>query len=161
MKRILSICIACIMVLSMVQPVFAEETNDDLYEMVFEEEGSPIDNEFKDENTMVTPRTRYIMTVKTSAKYMGSNQVALHGDVLCNSTVKTISCTFYLQRYQNGSWVNVSTGSTSVSNANKLSKTATVSGVASGTYRAKCVGRVTDSNGYSESVTGYSGSMSF
>lgn len=160
MKKYLCILIS-FMLLTLSIPVYAEENTEEYYPMVFEEEGSEIDNLFVDEGSHVNPRSQYIMTVVTTAKYLGSNKVAIHVDAYCNSVVKSITTIFYLQKYTGSGWVNVSSGTISVSNSNKLSKTGTVSGVPSGTYRAKSVTRVTDNYGYVETQNGYSGAFSF
>lgn len=159
MKKYLSILLS-IMLLALSIPVYAEEDGEESYPMVFEEEGSEIDNLFIDETPLIMPRSQYIMTVQTQARYLGSNQVAIHVNVYCNSVVKTITTAFYLQKNTSSGWKNVSTGTVSVSNSNKLSKTGTVSGVPSGTYRAKSITKVTDKYGYSETQTGYSGAFS-
>ena len=160
MKKYLSILLS-IMLLALSIPVYAEENAEESYPMVFEEEGSEIDNLFLDEGSQIIPRSQYIMTVQTTAKYLGSNQVGIHVDVYCNTVVKSITTNFYLQKFTGSGWVSVSSGTTSVSNSNKLSKTGTVSGVPSGSYRAKSVTKVTDQYGYSETQTGYSGAFSF
>ena len=160
MKKYLSILLA-IMLMALSIPVYAEENVEESYSMVFEEEGSEIDNLFEDEHPSIIPRSQYIMTVQTQAKYLGSNQVAIHVNVYCNSVVKSITTIFYLQKYTGSTWVNVSSGTTSVSNTNKLSKTGTVSGVPSGTYRAQSSTKVTDNYGHAETVVGYSGAFSF
>ena len=159
MKKYIGVLLS-IVLLAISIPVYAEENSEDSYPMIFEEEGSEIDSLFEDEEHQVMPRSQYISTVQTQARYLGSNQVAIHVNVYCNSVVKTITTAFYLQKNTSSGWKNVSTGTVSVSNSNKLSKTGTVSGVPSGTYRAKSITKVTDSYGYSETLTGYSGAFS-
>lgn len=160
MKKYLGMLLSIIM-LTMSIPVYAEENVEENYTMIFEDEGSEIDNLFIDEDSPIMPRSQYIMTVQTQAKYLGSNQVAIHVNAYCNSVVSKITTIFYLQKYTGSGWVNVSSGTISVSNSNKLSKTGTVSGVPSGTYRAKSATKVTDRYGYSETQTSYSGAFSF
>ena len=150
-----------VMLMTLSIPVYAEENIEENYPMIFEVEGSEIDNLFEDEEPQVMPRSQYISTVVTTAKYLGSNKVAIHVDAYCNSVVKSITSIFYLQKYTGSGWVNVSSGTISVSNSNKLSKTGTVSGVPSGTYRAKSVTRVMDIYGYAETLNSYSGAFSF
>ena len=159
MKKYIGVLLS-IVLLAISIPVYAEENSEDSYPMIFEEEGSEIDSLFEDEEHQVMPRSQYISTVQTQARYLGSNQVAIHVNVYCNSVVKTITTAFYLQKNTSSGWKNVSTGTVSVSNSNKLSKTGTVSGVPSGTYRAKSITKVTDSYGYSETLTGYRGAFS-
>lgn len=158
MKKYFGIILSTIL-LALSIPVYAEENAEEQYSMVFEEEGSEIDNLFEDEEPQVTPRSRYISNIQTQAKYLGSNKVAIHVNVYCNSVVKSITTIFYLQKYTSSGWVNVSSGTISVSNSNTLSKTANVSGVPSGTYRAKSVTKVTDNYGYAEALNSYSGAF--
>ena len=160
MKKYFGILLSIIL-LTLSVPVYAEENSETSYPMIFEEEGSEIDSLFEDVEENVMPRSQYISTVLTSAKYLGSNKVAIHVDAYCNSVVKSITSAFYLQKYTSSGWVNVSSGTISVSNSNKLSKTGTVSGVPSGTYRAKSITRVMDNYGYAETLTSYSGAFSF
>lgn len=160
MKKYFSIILSIIL-LTLSIPVYAEENAEEQYPLVFEEEGSEIDILFEDGEAQIMPRSRYISNVQTQAKYLGSNQVAIHVNAYCNSVVSKITTNFYLQKYTGSGWVNVSSGTISVSNSNKLSKTGTVSGVPSGTYRAKSATKVTDSYGYSETQTSYSGAFSF
>lgn len=150
-----------IMLLALSIPVYAEENSEESYPMTFEEEGSEIDNLFENQEPQIVPRSKYISTVQTIAKYLGSNKVAIRVDAYCNSVVSSITTAFYLQKHTSSGWVNVSSGTTSVYNSNKLSKTGTVTGVPSGTYRAKSITRVMDSYGYAETLTGYSGAFSF
>lgn len=160
MKKYFGVLLSIIL-LALSIPVYAEENTEESYPMVFEQEGSEIDNLFDDEELPIMSRSKYIYTVQTSAKYLGSNKVAIHVNVYCNSVVKSITTIFYLQKYSNGTWSNVSSGTISVSNSNTLSKTGTVTGIPSGTYRAKSVTKVTDSYGYSETMSSYSGAFSF
>lgn len=150
-----------IMLLALSIPVYAEENSEESYAMIFEMEGSEIDSLFENEEMQVMPRTKYISSVQTQAKYLGSNRVAIHVNAYCSSVVNSITTIFYLQKYTGSGWVNVSSGTISVSNSNKLSKTGTVSGVPSGTYRAKSVTRVVDNYGYAEALNSYSGAFSF
>lgn len=158
MRKYFYLLLACIMTLTLSIPVYAEDenSNKEWYEMIFEDEEDDLSSE---PGNMIAPRSRYIMGVQAFIQYKGSNKISLHGDVFCNTSVRTITATFSLQKLSGGSWKTVSSGTTSVSNSTKLSKSATVSGVSSGTYRTKITAKVTDSNGYSESITGYSGSI--
>lgn len=158
MKKYFSLLLVCIMLITMSVPAYADETediSDEWYEMVFRED-EIISSEIGD---TITPLTQYIMTVQTTIRNMGSGKVGILCDVYCNQSVKSIVTIFSLQKLSNGSWKTVSSGTTSVSNTARLSKSAIVSGVSSGTYRAKTVTKVTDSTGHSETLTGYSGSI--
>lgn len=155
-KKYIILILACLMFLMQVFPVYAEENStDEWYEMV-EEEFEPIEEDIES----IVPYTLYIMDVQTSLAKLSSSKVGLRADVYCTSAVKSITVTFYLQKKSGSTWVNVASGTPSTAtNVSNTAKQVTVSGISSGTYRAKTVTRVTDQYGYSESVTGYSGSL--
>lgn len=153
MKKIVSLLLACVMMLGMVLPAHAG-TADEWYDMVIEDAEDSLGEE-----EVISPQTEYIMTVDTTISNLGSGKIGILCNVYCNQSVKSIVAVFSLQKLSWGSWKTVSSGTTSVSNTNKLSKSATISGVSSGTYRAKVVAKVTDSNGHAETLTGYSGSI--
>lgn len=156
-KRIMALVSLCALLFARVFSVHAEEVSTEWYEMV-EEDFETVENNLDD---LVMPYTQYIMNVQTSIAKLSSSKVGLRADVYCASTVQSITVTFYLQKKSGSTWVNVSSGTSSAStNVASAAKQATVSGVSSGTYRAKSVTTVRDKNGYSESVTCYSGSIS-
>lgn len=161
MKKYISIILTLILMITLAMPIYAEEesTGDEWYEMQFEEDELTLENIVKPGDT-ISPQSLYILGAHTTIKYQGSGKVAILGNVYCSQTVQSITSTFYLQKLSGGSWTSVSSGTTSVSNANKLSKTGTISGVSSGTYRSKIVSKVSH-NGHSEVVTVYSGSITF
>lgn len=155
-KKYIVVILSCILFLLQIVPVYAEENdNTEWYEMIEEEyeEIGNIDN-------AIMPYTQYILNVLTSMTKISSSKLGLRADVQCVSTVKSITVTFYLQKYNGSSWTTVSSGTASTAtNVSSTAKQMTVTGVSSGQYRAKTVTRVVDKYGYSESVTGYSGSI--
>lgn len=155
MKKYFSMLLVCLLCITTVLPVYAtEDTGNEWFEMTEEEfEISADDSE------IVQPYSLYLVNVLTYIQKLSSNKIGIHAEIYCSESVKTISTTFYLQKNYNGVWKDVSSGTVSVSNTNRSSKSATVSGLTSGTYRAKAVARVTDKYGYSEMMTGYSGSI--
>ena len=154
-KRFIALLLSCILLLCAF-PVYAEEQNmDEWYEMV-EEEFDTVEEDIED----IAPYTAYIVDVQTSMAKISSSKLGLRADVFCASTVKSITVTFYLQKYTGSSWKSVSSGTASTStNVSSTTKQMTCTGVSSGTYRAKTITRVIDNYGYAETVTGYSGSM--
>lgn len=155
MKKYFSILLVCLLCVTTVLPVYAEQDAvDEWFEMVEEDFEIPIDD-----SSIIQPYTLYLVDVVTYIQKLSSNKVGLHAEVYCSESVKTITTTFYLQKKYSGVWKDVSSGSVSASNSNRLSRSVTVSGVTSGTYRAKTVTKVTDKYGYSEMMTGYSGSI--
>lgn len=157
LKKRMIIVLTSILLLLQVFPVYAEDNSDtEWYEMVEEEFNVAEDNI----DDLATPYTLYIMNVQTSLAKLSSSKLGLRADVYCTSTVQSITVTFYLQKYNGSTWVNVSSGTPSpTTNVSSTAKQATVSGLSSGTYRAKSITRVVDKYGYAETVTGYSGSL--
>ena len=155
MKKYISILLTCLLCIATVFPVYAEEnTADEWFEMIEEEFEVSIDD-----SEIVQPYTLYLIDVATYIQKLSSSKVGLHAEVYCSESVKTITTTFYLQKNYSGVWKDVSSGSVSASSTNRLSRSVTVTGVTSGKYRAKTVTMVTDKYGYSEMMTGYSGSI--
>ena len=157
-KKSILLILTCALFLVQVFPVYAENNNDveEWYEMVEEEIEVIQDNT----NNMVMPYTLYIVNVQTSLAKLSSSKLGLRADVYCASKVQSITVTFYLQKKSGSTWVNVASGTpSSATNVSSTAKQVTVSGVSSGTYRAKSITRVIDQYGYAETVTGYSGYM--
>lgn len=155
-RKYIIFLISCLLLVMQTISVYAEENSStEWYEMVEEEFDS------SDESIDgIMPYTQYIVDVQTTIAKISSSKVGLRADVYCDSTVNSISVTFYLQKKSGSSWVNVASGTpSSATNVSSTAKQVTVSGISSGTYRAKSVTRVVDKYGYSESVTGYSGSI--
>lgn len=81
----------------------------------------------------VSPALLYIANVYTSIVAISSNQVGIRAETVCSEKVKTITVTYILQKWNGSKWVGIA------------SKTASAS--------------VTGYSGYTESLTGYSGSI--
>lgn len=155
-KKGIAFFLVCTLCMLQAFSVYAEENNtDEWYEM--------IEEEFEEENItgeFAMPYTLYIMNVQTSLAKISSSKLGLRADVYCASSVQSITVTFYLQKYTGSSWKSVSSGTASVAtNVSSTVKQMTVSGLSSGTYRAKTETLVRDKYGYAETVTGYSGSL--
>lgn len=156
-KKYISLILVGMLLMLQIIPVYAEEDSEnEWYEMV-EEEYEVVDDDIDD---AIVPYTQYIVNVLTSIAKISSSKIGLRADVYCASTVQSATIVFYLQKKSGSSWVNVSSGTASATNFSSTAKQMTVSGVSSGTYRAKTVTTVRDKYGYSESVTCYSGSIS-
>lgn len=154
-KKYLALVMSLILLFVQMVPVYAENcVEDEWYELVEEEFEIPGTDVGE-----ITPYTQYIIDVMTFLANLGNGKVGMRASVYCASTVKNVTVTFYLQKKSGSSWVTVGSTSVSASNVSSTSKSVTASGVSSGTYRAKTVTRVTDKYGYSETVTGYSGSL--
>lgn len=157
-KKYISLIVVCVSLMLQIMPVYAEENSTvEWYDMV--EEDFDVIGENLDEGIM--PYTRYIMNVATSMAKISSSKLGLRADVYCASTVQSITVTFYLQKKSGSTWVNVASGTSSSStNVSSAAKQMTVSGLSSGTYRAKAVAMVRDTYGYAETLTSYSGAIS-
>ena len=153
-KKYVTFILICVIFVMQSFSVYAEENStDEWYDMVEEEF-----NMGEDVAVGVMPYTLYVMDVQTSLAKLSSSKLGLRADVYCTSTVQSITVKFYLQKKSGSSWVNVASGTpSSATNVSSTTKQVTVSGLSSGTYRAKSVTRVIDRYGYAETVTGYSG----
>lgn len=153
-RKIICLFLISLIFVMQIIPVYAEQTETEWYEMV--EESFETSNE---DELGIVPYTAYIVDVVTSIAKISSGKVGLRADVLCSSTMSQVTLTFYLQKKSGSTWVNVSQGVTTSSNVSHVIKQMTVSGVSSGSYRAKVVAKVTDKYGFSESLTGFSGAI--
>lgn len=155
-KRVLAVVLAMIMLFVQVVSVSAEETGtDEWYELVEE------DFEMVSESTQtVSPYSLYLMNVITSIVKKDSNKVGMRAEVLCDDVMSKITITFYLQKLSGTSWHNVGSTVVYAYNTSSTAKSVTASNLSSGTYRTKAAVMVTASNSsYSETLTGYSGSI--
>lgn len=154
-KKFVAILMIAVLLIMQSLPIYAsEEEPEEWYELIeedFEFEGT--------ENAELTPYTMYLVNVTTSIIKLSSTKIGMRADVYCSEKVKTINITFYLQKLSGSTWKTVGTASTSASDVNSTYKSVTASNVASGTYRVKATAKATDYSGYSESLTGYSGSI--
>lgn len=161
-KRFIAIIMTVIMLIMQTLPIYADDGNgvntgsqDEWYELIeedFEFEGA--------DNPDINPYTLYLVNVATSIVKISSSKVGMRADVYCSAQVKTINIIFSLQKLSGSTWTTVGTATASASNVSSTYKSVTASNVAAGTYRTKATVKVTDSSGYSETLTGYSGSIS-
>lgn len=156
MKKIIALLLGCILMLSQGMAVFAENTEDfSNFEMV------ETDQNFANENeNQVSPNLLYIADILTYIAKVSSNQVGIQGDVVCSTKVKSIKLTCTLQKKSGTSWVDSVSKTTTVYDSDGTHKSYIISKISSGTYRCKASVLVTDYNGYSESLTGHSSSIS-
>ena len=107
----------------------------------------------------VSPALLYIANVYTSIVAISSNQVGIRAETVCSEKVKTITVTYILQKWNGSKWVGIASKTASAYGVAQTSKSYTITGVSSGRYRTKATASVTGYNGYTESLTGYSGSI--
>ena len=154
-KKALAIILAMMMLFTQIVPVCAEETNsDEWYELVEE------DFEFVTEpDQSISPYSMYIMNVLASIVKLNSSKVGMRADVPCSAVMKQITVTFYLQKLSGTSWSNVGSTTVYAYNTSSTTKSITASNLSSCTSRNKVSVKVTAPNGYSETLTSYSGSI--
>ena len=148
MKKVIAI-----LMLSQGVFVFAEDT-EDFSNFIITESDQNFANESEDQ---VSPNLLYIADILTYIAKVSSNQVGIQGDVVCSTKVKSIRLTCTLQKKSGNKWVNAVS---KTYDADGTHKSYIISNVSSGTYRCKASVLVTDYNGYSESLTGHSSSIS-
>ena len=155
-KKILAFILVMMMLFVQVVSVSAEETvTDEWYELVEED----FEMVTEPEQTL-TPYTLYLMNVITTITKIDSNKVGMRAQVLCSDTMSKITITFYLQKLSGNAWNTVASKVVYAYNTSNTVKSVTASNLSSGTYRTKASVMVTASNSsYSETATGYSGSI--
>ena len=154
-KKILAFILVMMMLFVQVVSVSAEETvTDEWYELVEE------DFEMVTEpDPIVSPYALYLMNVITSIAKLSSTKVGMRAEVLCSAVMSKITIVFYLQKLSGTSWHNVGSTTVYAYNTSSTAKSVTASNLSSGTYRTKACVMVTASNGYAETLNGYSGSI--
>ena len=152
-KNMLALILVMIMLFTQIIPVCAEETNsDEWYELVEEDFECVTES---DQST--SPYSLYLMNVLASIVKINSSKVGMRADVHCAAVMKDITVVFYLQKLSGTSWNTVGSTTLYAYNTSSTSKSITASNLSSGTYRNKVSVKVTASNGYSETLTSYSG----
>lgn len=154
-KKIVAMVLAMMLLFAQVTSVWAEETGTtEWYELV--EEDFEIVTE---SDQAVSPYALYLMNVITSTTKISSSKLGMRAEVHCTDVMSKITITFYLQKLSGTSWHNVGSTTVYAYNTSSTAKSVTASNLSSGTYRTKACVMVTASNGYSESLNGYSGSI--
>lgn len=156
-KKSITIILTFILLILQTAPIYAEDLEaTEWYELVEENVELSSGN-----NPDIMPYTLYIMNVITTMIKIDSGKVGMRADIYCSSVMSKITVTFKLQKLSGSTWTTVGSGVASATNTSSTYKSVTASGVKSGTYRAKAIVMVTDKYGYSETFTGYSGSLKF
>ena len=158
MKKYIAMLLSCILIMSQGTIIFAGE-NDDTevqYEMVeISDENMPIG-----EGMDVVPLTLYLSNVYTSIVKLSSTKVSIRAQAVCAQTVKSIKVTYILQKWNGSKWVDVASATSTSYDVSNTHKSYSISGLSPGKYRCKANALATGYNGYSESLTGYSSSIS-
>ena len=154
-KKILALVLAMMMLFAQVVSVSANETGtDEWYELVEEDFEMTIE-----QDQMASPYALYLMNVITSIAKLSSSKVGMRAEVLCSAVMSKITIKFILQKLNGTSWRDAGSTTVYAYNTSHTAKSITASNLSSGTYRTKAVVLVTASNGYGETLTGYSGSI--
>lgn len=154
-KKILALVLAMMMLFAQVVSVSANETEtDEWYELVEEDFEMVIEP-----GQSASPYALYLMNVITSNAKLSSSKMGMRAEVLCSAVMSKITITFKLQKLNGSSWSTVASKVVYAYNTSSTAKSVTASNLSSGTYRTKAAVMVTAPNGYSESITGYSGSI--
>ena len=154
MKKYIALILSCMLLVAQCSLVSANETEQ--YEMVEMNNDDIFTTSSQEE---VAPCLLYIANIYTSIIKISSNQVGIRAETVCSETVKSITVTYTLQKWNGSQWVRVASKTASASNVAQTVKSYTITGVSSGKYRTKATASVTGYNGYTESLTGYSGSI--
>ncbi len=157
-KKFIGLLVTFVLLLMQATVVMAEEK--EWYEL----KEKPLDeivitNEDFNSEVEITPYTRYIMNVTLTLAKLSSSSLNMRSEVFCIESVSKITTTFDLQKKSGSKWVSVGTGSVSQSNSDHMYKSMTASGVSSGTYRCVATTTVTGKTGYTETVSGISGTI--
>ncbi|MCI6997288.1 MAG: hypothetical protein MR936_11005 [Eubacterium sp.] len=154
-KRIVALVLALMMLFTQVISVYAEETGTDEWHELVEEDFEMV----TEPDPIVSPYALYLMNVITSIAKLSSTKVGMRAEVLCSAVMSKITIVFYLQKLSGTSWHNVGSTTVYAYNTSSTAKSVTASNLSSGTYRTKACVMVTASNGYAETLNGYSGSI--
>lgn len=158
MKKYIAIILNCVLLLSQGTMIFAAEDNniDIQYEMTeIEDDSMPIGNGFD-----VAPVTLYLANVYTSIVKINSSQVSIRAQAVCAQTVKSIKVVYVLQKWNGSKWIDAASATATAYDVSSTHKSYSITGLSTGTYRCKASAQATGYNGYSETLTGYSGSIS-
>ena len=157
MKKYIAMLLSCILIMSQGTIIFAEEKDNPemQYEMVeIDDENMPMG-----EGVDVAPLTLYLSNVYTSIVKVSSTQVSIRAQAVCAQTVKSIKVTYILQKWNGSKWVDVASATSTSYDVSNTHKSYAISSLSSGQYRCKANAQATGYNGYSESLIGYSSSI--
>ena len=93
-KKIISLVLTCVMLISMATPAFAYETN-------------------MEANKIVSPRFTYISVASANLSVSSSNMASVSVDLTGNSEVTKTKATVRLQKKSGNGWTTVKTWNTS------------------------------------------------
>ena len=158
MKKIIAFFLSCMLLVMQCSMVLADELDisSEKYEM------NEITNDeifLSSSESEISPCIMYIANVYTSIVKISSNQIGIRGETVCSQKVKSIKVVYALQKWNGSKWVDVASQTATAYDVTGTSKSYTITGVSSGTYRTKASALVTGYTGYAETLTGYSASI--
>lgn len=159
MKKYIAVILSCVLMLSQSSLVFAAETDNSIESYKMMEETVP-DDMFEGEGIDVMPLTLYLANIYTSIVKVNSTKVSIRAQTVCAEDVKSLTVIYTLQKKNGTKWEDVASATATTYDTSGQHKTYTISNVSSGTYRCKASAKATGYNGYSETLTGYSSSIS-
>lgn len=157
MKKCIAILLSCVLLLSQGTLIFAAESDgtDMQYVMTeIDDEDMPVG-----EGLGITPFTLYLANVYTSIVKVNSSQVSIRAQAVCAQTVKSIKVTYILQKWNGSKWIDAASATATAYDVSSTHKSYSITGLSKGQYRCKASAQATGYNGYSETLTGYSGSV--
>lgn len=154
MKKYIAFILCCILLTFQCNAVLAAE--EEKYEMV-EVDNDDIFTTYS--QSEIAPYLLYIANVYTSIVKVSSSQISIRAETVCSETVQSIKVVYSLQKWNGNKWVDVASKTATAYNVPQTSKSYTISGLSTGRYRTKANAMVTGYTGYSETLIGYSGSI--
>ena len=159
MRKFLTILLSGILILAQGVITFAADGIEDnqQYEMVENTDWLPGE---MSENTDISTCTLYIADIYTSIVKVSSTQVSIYAETVCSQKVKSIKVIYILQKWNGSKWVDIASKTVTTYDVSSAHKSYTISGLGTGRYRCKASAMATGYSGYSETLAGYSSSIS-
>lgn len=150
-KKYLAIVLSVLVLIIQVAPVYAHENEvTGCYE--------PAGEDFENNNELDKDLALYITTPICTIEKANSSTIRIHLRCNLSKVVEKVSITLRVEKLSGSSWVTVRSLTSSESNVSSIDKNWTITGLSSGTYRAK-ISVVITSNGTSETFTYQSGNI--
>ena len=157
MRKYIAIFISMLLLFSQATMIFAADImENESYEMV---EISDVEMPSGTGISGISPCTLYLADVITSIVKVSSSQVSIRAQAICSEKVQSITVIYTLQKWNGSKWADVASRTATAYDAYSAHKTYSITGLGSGSYRCKASAKATGYNGYSETLTGYSASI--
>lgn len=157
MRKYIAIVLSALLLVSQGTMIFAaDDITNENYEMVEIEDDAMLNGTGVSE---ISPYTLYLADVITSIVKVSSSQVSIRAQAICSQKVQSITVIYTLQKWNGSKWADVASRTATAYDAYSAHKTYSITGLGSGSYRCKASAKATGYNGYSETLTGYSASI--